>query len=326
MTTLAAAAFGSGLVLASAHGAHPAHGAPAAPAGTTSTTGTTGTQSPSLAQGVQVHFVDDDVHWGPGARAAVRAAAQTWARTLDVSVPIRVRATAGTIDGIYGYANPVNYARDPGRSPAVTDDVLEPVALANARSRRDATPGQPHIEARFDLSRSDLYLGTDGRTPRNKVDLETLALHELGHGLGFAGSPGFGSPATLGREGAPGTSVVPGSRTPFSYDRFTCTRTSPGTCTPMMSLPDGSSQLEAAFQNGRLYWSGKHATAANGGRAVKLYAPPVVQGGATYVHLDESTYLYRNSLMTPYLTFGAARQQPGPIAVAMLADMGWPLR
>lgn len=255
----------------------------------------------------------------------VRAAAQTWGRTLASAVPIRIRATAGTIDGSYAYALPVSLVRNTGRSSAVTDDVFEPVALANARRGRDATPQQPHIEARFDLTRGDLYLGTDGRTPSGKVDLETIALHEMGHGLGFTGSAGFGDPTTLGREGAPGTSVIPGSRTPFSYDRFTCTRTRPGTCTPLMSLADGSQRLTTAFQDGRLFWSGKHATAANNGRPVKLYAPPVVLPGASYVHLDEAAYPGRNALMTPYVGSGSAAQHPGPIVKGMLADMGWRL-
>lgn len=255
----------------------------------------------------------------------MQAAAATWGRTLASSVPVRVRATSGIINGPVAYASPVSFVRNPGPGPSVSDDVFEPVALANARRGTDAAPGQPHIDARFNLARTDLYLGTDGRTPADKLDLETLALHEIGHGLGVIGSAGFGSPATLGREGAPGTSVIPGSRTPFSYDRFTCTRTRPGQCSPLMTLADGSPQLAAAFVSGQLYWTGPHATAANRGRPVKLYAPSTVEGGASYVHLNETTFASRNALMTPYLNYGEAHQRPGPITTGMLADMGWPL-
>ena len=275
---------------------------------------------------VLVSFVSDDLSWTPGTRGAVLAAASTWGRTLASAVPIRVRATAGTIGGSpYAYASPVSFVRAPGARPAVADDVFEPVALSNARSGADATPGQPHVEARFDLSRPGLYLGTDGRTPADMLDLESLALHEMGHGLGFVGSAGFGDPATIGRTGAPGTTVVPGSRTPFSYDRFTCVRAPSGTCTPLMSLADGSPRLAAAYQGGALYWSGPRATAANGGRRVQLYAPDVLQPGSSYVHLDETRYPGRNAVMTPFLAYGQAVQTPGPITRAMLADMGWPL-
>ena len=35
---------------------------------------------------------------------------------------------------------------------------------------------------------TDWYLGTDGNTPADAIDFTTAVLHELAHGLGFAGS------------------------------------------------------------------------------------------------------------------------------------------
>lgn len=290
--------------------------------------------TPALASGavprasshVQVTFVTGDLAWTRQARAAVQAAASTWEQAIASPVPITVRATAGTIGGnTLAYAIPASFVRNRGASPGVADDVFEPVALANSRLGRDAAPKQPDIEARFDLSRTDLYLGTDGRTPAGSYDLESLALHEFGHGLAFTGSAGFGKPASLGRKGTVGTNVIPGSRTPFSYDRFTCVRRA-ARCVPLMSLTDGSTQLSRAFQSNALYWSGRHATAANCGRPVRLHAPAVLQPGASYVHMDEATYPSRDALMTPFLFYGQTTQTIGPLVKGMMADMGWRIR
>lgn len=128
---------------------------------------------------------------------AFQHAADLWGATLTSSVPIRVAAAfeplSCTADsavlGAAG-ANEVfsNFANVP------IAGTWYPSALASKISGADlATPGQPHIVARFNarlglfpdcMPGSGFYLGLDNQFG-NQIDLVTVLLHELGHGLGF---------------------------------------------------------------------------------------------------------------------------------------------
>jgi hypothetical protein len=128
---------------------------------------------------------------------AFQHAADLWGATLTSSVPIRVAASfeplactansavlgsAGTWDVFADFAN----APRPG--------TWYPSALANKLAGTDlAQPNDPHIVARFNsklglapdcMPGSGFYLGLDDKFG-DKIDLVTVLLHELGHGLGF---------------------------------------------------------------------------------------------------------------------------------------------
>jgi hypothetical protein len=72
-----------------------------------------------------------------------------------------------------------------------------------------------------------------------------------------------------------------------------------------------------------LVWSGKNAVAANNGIKPVLYTPKPYENGSSISHLDESTYQNSgaNALMTPAWPGGAVFHVPGPLVIAMLADM-----
>src|SRR5690606_17958710 len=60
-----------------------------------------------------------------------------------------------------------------------------PVALAEKISGKELNHAtDPDIVASFN-SRVSWYLNTDGATPAGRMDLVTIVLHEIAHGLGF---------------------------------------------------------------------------------------------------------------------------------------------
>lgn len=249
----------------------------------------------------------------PQAQAAFQYAVAIWQSLLTSDVPITVEAYFSTDleMGILGGAAVNSYfAGFPG---APRPQTFYPASLANKLAGVDLEPTRLDITAVFNANYSDWYYGTDGRTPPDKFDLVTVVLHELAHGLGFAGSVrlrngvisyGFGS-----------------AEWPAIYDRFTQN----GAGQPILSFPNRSPALAAQVTGNNLFFSAPATNAANGGRPAKLFAPNPWQPGSSYAHLDEATYGRGNpnALMTPAIGRGEAIHNPGPVALAMLADMGW---
>lgn len=128
---------------------------------------------------------------------AFQHAANIWGSTLDSSVPIRIGAAfvplACTETGaVLGAAGAYEIWTDFPNAPRA--NTWYPSALASKLAGTDLTaPTDPHIVARFNsrlglfpdcLPGSGFYLGLDNRFG-NQIDLVTVLLHEMAHGLGF---------------------------------------------------------------------------------------------------------------------------------------------
>jgi len=153
--------------------------------------------------------------------------------------------------------------------------------------------------------------------PSGKWDLETVVLHELGHGFGF-----FSSFYVFGTKGYWGYIDSHSVNHPlrFDYDEWSAAASGQR----MTTFADGSTTLKTQLDDGSVYIGGTNVEAALGGRA-RLYAPGSWQDGSSNSHFDESAYPRGtvNSLMTPVLNDGEATHAPGPAAVGVLADIGW---
>ena len=128
---------------------------------------------------------------------AFQRAADIWGATLNSSVPVRVDAAFEPLDcdatgAVLGAAGAYEiYSDFPNAPRAIT---WYPSALASKLAGFDVTLQQsPHIIARFNsrlglfsdcLPGSGFYLGLDRQFGSN-IDLVTVLLHELAHGLGF---------------------------------------------------------------------------------------------------------------------------------------------
>lgn len=126
---------------------------------------------------------------------AFQHAANIWGQTVTSTVPIRVGASfvplaCSANSAVLGSAGANEIFADFPAAPKA--GTWYPSALAGKLAGADQTT-EPHILARFNsrlglfpdcLPGSAFYLGLDNQ-PGPQIDLVTVLLHELGHGLGF---------------------------------------------------------------------------------------------------------------------------------------------
>jgi hypothetical protein len=255
-------------------------------------------------------------------QVVLSAAAEIWSSVLDTPVPITVTAS---FDPLFCDAPRATggYAQATGLHGLVIDpDPLTwyPRALANKIRGRDLS------ESSFDMltaynsnidnnclgSGATFYYGLDNQAPTGTFNLFMIALHELGHGLGFATY----TDATNGEYfiGAPDI-----------WARFLFDATQNRTWVEM----DASQRAQSAVNTNNVYWDGENVRQASGflgsnGRdpatgRVQMYTPSPIQEGSSVSHFN--TAASPDLLMEPILTAGLpttldlTRQQ--------MRDIGW---
>jgi hypothetical protein len=244
------------------------------------------------------------------AKAAFEAAVNVWQAIVVSDQVIHVDANwsdLGKFSGILGQAGATHIYRE-------NDNFWYPGPLEEARCHceRDTPTDSADITATFNSAFTSWYLGTDGNTPNDNWDLESVVLHELGHGLGF-----FSSFSVSGIRGYWGQGGYP-----LRYDANEWSAAQGGA--KLISFANGSTTLKTQLTDTSVFLGGSHVEAVLGKRA-KLYAPSGWQPGSSNSHMDESKYGPGtiNALMTPVLNNGESIHNPGPAVVAILQDIGW---
>ena len=257
------------------------------------------------------HWGDTAIAWPAAAKAAVTYAASVWASQLNSSVPIVIDAAwvNNLGSGVLGHSGSLNSWRDFLGAPMA--GTWYSITLANALYGSDLDPANADIYMGFS-STFDWYTGTDGSTPGTQVDLVSVVLHEICHGLGFAGLMSVSS--GIGSWGG-------GTAYPKSYDRFT----ENGSGQLLISaFANNSAALASQLTSDNIYFNGAMATAANGDSHPKLYAPATWSQGSSYAHLAETFNGTSHALMTYSLANGESIHSPGTITMGLLRDVGWP--
>jgi hypothetical protein len=248
------------------------------------------------------------------AKNAFQYAIDIWETQIISSVPIRVRAEWVTLDeGVLGQAIwGTAFANFDGAQHMNT---FYPVALAEKIAGKELNPTtEADISAQFNGNVS-WYFGTDANAPSGKMDLVTVVLHELAHGLIFTDTYTVeNNSGSLGLQS--GAASIP-----FVLDLFVenginenlfATFTSPSTA------------LGTQLTSQNIFIDAQQARAANGGNAVKLYAPSPFNQGSSISHFDETTFNNTaNKLMTPQIAFAEAIHNPGIILLGLMSDLGW---
>ncbi len=251
------------------------------------------------------------------AKAAFNAAAAIWGELLNSPVPITISACWSNLgsSSILGYSGGAPLRRNFSGAPLANTWYAGSLANALAGVDLDPTEYDMHITYNSNFS---WYYGTSGLTPAGQYDLMSVVLHEIAHGLNFSGSMSYS-----GGSGSWGYSTG----YPSTYDTFV----RDGTANPGSLLIDTtaysnpSTTLGSALTSNNVWFHGTNAMVANGGQRVKLYAPSTWSSGSSYSHLDYATFSgTANRLMVYAIPDGVSIHNPGPIALAMLQDMGWP--
>ncbi len=267
--------------------------------------------------GTQNALGDNCLTWPAGSQAAFQYAANLWGQWLNSTVPIKIDACWASLgEGVLGHSATDNFYSNFTGAPQ--SNTWYSVALANALSGVDQNGSDAEMHIAYSSSSSfTWYFGVDGNPPMNQYDFVSVVLHEIAHGLNFAGSMRVS--AGVGYWGFAGYSGVP-----VIYDRFA----EDGNAISLLNTgayPNPSIALGNALrgQVSGVYFNGANAQAANGNSPVKLYTPSVWQSGSSYSHLDETFNGTANALMTYSLNDGEAAHDPGPITCGIFLDLGW---
>jgi hypothetical protein len=269
---------------------------------------------------IQVNYVGS---WPAEAKTAFDYAKHIWEVTLVSPVTTVVSATMENLgSNVLGYTAPhgaIRFPSNPAPGGALAN-TWYPIALANKLGGRDYNSSAPEIDSGFN-SGINWYFGTDGKASDKQYDFVSVALHELAHGLGFAGSMTV-SVTSTGKSGSWGYGGYP-----YIFDLFAVNgQNQKLTDTSLFLNP--STALGNQLTSNQVYFNGAHAVAASGGQKPKLYDPTTWEQGSSFSHLDESAYGAGNpnALMTPYLFNGEVEHAPGPITLGIFQDLGWSLQ
>ena len=240
------------------------------------------------------------------AKKEVQASIDVWSANFKSPVVVSVDASWGRSSswGVLGSARPGSFFS--AFSGAPDPSLWYASALANALAGKDLDKANPEIVIQVNSAASWNTRG-DGLPAGNEYDLQSVFLHEIGHGLGFLSNDAYDPFFGLGSLDQP---------TPF--DAYL--QTSDGR--RLADLPTPSKELGVALTSS-LVWSGVNAVKANGGVKPKMYTPARYESGSSTSHLDEATFASSgvDSVMTPSLDPGEIFKEPGPLLLAMMEDL-----
>jgi hypothetical protein len=258
------------------------------------------------------NFVVNYTGFSDDAKAAFAEAVNLWSYLVGSRVTIEIDATWKLMEeGVLGGASAGNYRRDFKDAPY--DSVFYPAAIVNRSAGFDVDTDEPDIVASFNKD-ADWYLGLDGNCPSNKTDFISVVMHEIGHGLGFAGSANVDEDTGMGEWGV-------ASIYPFIYDMFVYNEDDEYLIDTLL-FENPSVDLKDQYTSD-IYFKSELSTIANGGNSVPLYAPGTWNGGSSYSHLGEIYNRTENAMMTWSIGWGEVEHHPGPVMLAMFAEMGW---
>lgn len=241
-------------------------------------------------------------YWSQAARAALQASAEELAGYLVVTTPVNVTfdvtAESSPLSGTLASAGSDLTSSDPG----FYDTVVQQKILTGVDANGSAADGT--IDWNFGMPWA--YGST---VSYSQYDFTSTAMHELMHTLGF-----------LSNVDEPSWNA--NNRTWITFDRYMVTADG----TPV--IPD-TYRWDPVYNtnltggDGGLYFGGPNAVAVYGG-PVPLYTPDPWEPGSSVSHLDDSTFVGRNTqLMNAISDRGTGVRVLSPIELAILQDIGY---
>lgn len=265
--------------------------------------------------------------WPNDALAAFQLAMDIWSVHLDSDIPIKIEANWIELEErTLGSAGPTQIVRLNDIGIPNTWYNIAQLSAMSGRVLRDEIDGVEYdIRVNMNCDFDNWYFGTDANPAQGTIDLTTVVLHEIAHGIGFFGSFSVEEGEMTGRWGQ-GEEVL----RPFSYDRFV--EDADGNDVLDESVyPNPSGAIWEALTGRRegLFFTGTDAVTSLAGTETpdaKLYTPEEFAQGSSYSHVDQETFSFTpNALMRPRIDRALAVHSPGPLLCGILSDMGWPM-
>jgi hypothetical protein len=242
-------------------------------------------------------------------KAVFEKAAATWSTAFSSDVPINVSIRwAALATNVLGSAGTTaNFRNFVGANRLNT---FYPIALAEKMAHTNLNGTNADIVATFNSDFKDWYIGTDGVPTGSQIDLYSVVLHELGHGLGFIGQVSV-------EEGKAGYGY------PGIFDQYLINE---GKVSLMdtTKFKNPSTALYSQITSSAISLSSPSVSKNNGGPA-KLYTPFTYKVGSSIYHVDQDIYPVGspNALMTPQIARGEVTRSIGPIVSSAFNDFGW---
>lgn len=250
---------------------------------------------------------------------AIERAVEIWAELLGSPVPIEINAAFDPLpcdsqSAVLASAGPATVHRDFSGAPAT--GTWYPQAIANRFARADLDPGNVDLTITFNSSLDsacapglEFYYGLDAGGPLGAVDMVSVALHEIAHGLGFLSLVDPASGATfLGFPDAY-TKLLEQHSTGLTHDALSASQRA-------IAIRSGS-DLHFIGDRTRAGAVAKSA-GVDAGDHVRMYAPNPAEPGSSVSHF--AVELLSDELMEPSYT--GANHDVG-LALALLEDVGW---
>ena len=260
-------------------------------------------------------------------KSVFEQAATTWANYLKSDVPIRIYVKWRPLaTGILGSAGAYSSVRNfVGANKLNT---WYPIALAEKMAHTNLNGTDSDIVATFNSDFPDWFIGTNGVPTSNQIDLYSVVLHEMGHGLGFIGQ--IQADVTSNSTSlATATYGYPGIFDQFIFDSKN------KQLVDTLTYKKNSNELFKQIISDSLFFSSNAVLRNNSNSSARLYAPKPTQRnptnpmgyieGSSVYHVDQNTYPpgNLNALMTPQIARGEITAQLGPIVKGIFNDLGW---
>ena len=251
------------------------------------------------------------------AKPALEYAISIWEQLLQSDVPIRMKINWRSLGtNTLAQGGPADYYSDFENAPH--KNRYYPVAVVERITGKEYnSPSVSDIEITFNKD-IKWYLEIDGQTPTELYDFVTVALHEIGHGLGFTGFFFVSNKTGMyGREYGKAGEIA-------AFDIMVTDGINQRLIdTTFYQL--ATQKLYNALTSQALFSESISAKSYSGRSKTRLYAPTTWSDGSSVYHLDDETYPHtdENSLMTHAIGKGEAIHDPGPITRGILDDIGW---
>ncbi len=258
---------------------------------------------------------------------ALQYAAEVWGAQLRSDIEIRILARFDPLScsgssAVLGLGGAVTVERDFAGAPVA--GTWYPIALANSLAGVDLDAGDD-IDATFNsvfgagcAFPGGWYYGLDANPNGNETDFVTVALHEVGHGLGFGTLVDVRDSACDG-DPADGAKAL-------GFDDTYMLNLEDHSTTELWPAMTNAERVTSATDTDDLHWVGAAVVAAGGGLTggrhvsghVEMFAPSPLQCGSSVSHFSNA--LTPNEVMEPAYT-GANHDLA--LTTALFVDLGW---